>query len=386
MVEATVLEAEQPDVAPSALAAVGEARQLRLLALVPKPIGMSPGQRFRLEQWAPLLAARHGITIDFVPFESPGLTDILYKPGHTVGKAGRVGYDFARRAGTLIKARKYDGVVIYREAALVGGAIYERLLAYLGKPVFFDFDDAIWREVGSANGIFSKLHFWGKTSANCTLASAVTVGNQYLASYARERNDKVFVLPTSIDLDKYPVQPELAYDDPFVICWTGSTTTLLNFEHARPALERFAATRRTVVKVICNRPPYRPIEGAENVFVPWSETDEAKEIGASHVGIMPLQNDDYMRGKCGLKALQYMATGRPVLLSPVGMNVDLVRHGENGFLADGADEWVDVLTRLADSRDLRQRVGSAGRKTVEEGYSGAVVAEQFARVVRATII
>lgn len=385
MVEAPVLKGATARGESAAQSIGASGPPLRLLAFVPKPGGMSPGQRFRLEQWAPFLASRHGITIDFVPFESPGLTDILYESGHTLQKAGWVGYDFTRRVAALLKARRYDGAIVYREAALIGGAIYERLLRWLDIPLFFDFDDAIWREVGTANGIFSRLHFWGKTSVNCRIASAVTVGNEYLASYARERNKNVFVLPTSIDLEKYPVQPELDQEEPFVICWTGSTTTRINLEHARTALERFAALRRTVVKVICNQPLQRPIANAETLFVPWSDRGEAKEIGASHVGIMPLQNDDYMRGKCGLKALQYMATGRPVVLSPVGMNADLVQNGQNGFLADGPEEWVEALTGLADSRELRQRVGAAGRKTVEESYSGAVVAERFAQAVRTTL-
>nr|WP_295371092.1 glycosyltransferase [uncultured Sphingosinicella sp.] len=381
MVQAAVLERSPP---------VGSSgrRPLRLLVLAPKPQGLSPGQRFRLEQWAPHLAAHHGITLDFLPFESPGLTRVLYKPGHQLEKAGRVAFDFARRAAAVVKARRYDGVIVYREAALIGPAFYERLLAWLNVPVFFDFDDAIWREgelAASANGIFQRLHFWGKTSTTCRLASAVLVGNEYLADYARERNDKVFILPTSIELPKYPVQPELDYEEPFVICWTGSHSTLAHFERARAPLERLATMRRIVVKIICNKRPERPIPGAENIFVAWSEEGEAEQIGASHVGIMPLPDNDYTRGKCGLKALQYMATGRPVVISPVGMNLELVQSGQNGFLADTDEEWIEALTRLADSRELRSRIGPAGRKTVEDRYSGEVVSRMFADAVRATL-
>lgn len=361
---------------------------LRLLVLVPKPVGMSPGQRFRLEQWAPHAKADHGITLDFLPFESPGLTRILYKRGYHFEKAARVAFDFARRASAVVRARRYDAAVVYREAALIGPAIYERLLAWAGVPMFFDFDDAIWREgelAASQNGIFQRLHFWGKTSTTCRLARAVLVGNAYLAEYAGKRNANVHVLPTSIELDRYPLQPELVDDDPFVVCWTGSTSTLAHFEQARTALERLAATRRIVVKVICNKPPDRPIAGAQNVFVPWREEGEAEVIGASHVGIMPLPDNEYTRGKCGLKALQYMATGRPVVIAPVGMNVDLVRSGKNGFLASTDDEWVEALTRLADSRELRTRIGEAGRRTVEQGYSAQVVAKMFAEAVRSAL-
>lgn len=363
---------------------VGVHPPIRLLALVPKPKGLSPGQRFRLEQWAPHLASGEGIQLDFLPFESPRLTELLYKPGHRPEKAFWVSVDFVRRARALLASRRYDGVVVYREAALIGPAIYERAFAYAGKPLFFDFDDAIWLpgQLSAANGVFSRLHFWGKTSTTCRLATAVIVGNEYLATYARARNSNVFVVPTSIELERYPVQPELPDDEPFVIGWSGSTHTLPHFEHARPALELLANRRRVVVKVICNKPPATPIAGAENVFVPWSERGEAEAIGSVHVGIMPLPDDEYTRGKCGLKALQFMATGRPVVLSPVGMNADLVRSGENGFLAGSLDEWVGALEKLAGSGALRRRLGGAGRSTVEQRYSAGVASKLFARAVR----
>ncbi len=382
MVQASVLS-------PAAKAEPAPARRpLRLLVLNPKPTGLSPGQRFRLEQWAPRVAKRHGITLDFEAFESPRLTELLYQPGQKPAKALWVARDFLRRAETVVRARRYDGVIVYREAALIGPAIYERLFAWTNVPMFFDFDDSIWQgsaQISPVNGLFSRLHFWGKTSTTCRLSSAVLVGNEYLADYARKRNDHVYVLPTSIELEKYPVQPELASDDPFVVCWTGSTTTLAHFEHARAILERLAAKRRIVVKVICNKAPARPIAGAENVFVPWTAQGEAEEVGASHVGIMPVPADEYSRGKCGLKALQYMATGRPVVLSPVGMNADLVQSGKNGFLATTEDEWVDALEQLASSRELRVRLGAAGRRTIEEHYSAEVVADLFAAAVRSTL-
>jgi glycosyltransferase involved in cell wall biosynthesis len=377
--EATVLDRAVPARGP---------RPLRLLALVPRPTGASPGQRYRIEQWAPVLAARHGINVDFAPFESPGLSGILYKPGHTAEKIGRVSFDFVRRLAAVVRARRYDGVLVYREASLVGPAFYERLVTALKVPLFFDFDDAIWLEGqpgASANGLFSRMHFWGKTSTNCRVASAVLVGNAYLAAYAAERNSQVFILPSTIDLAKYPVQPEPASNDPFVICWTGSASTLAHFETARVALERFAAQRPTVIRIICSHPPERPIAGAQNVFVPWSEQGEAEAVGACHVGIMPLPDNQYTQGKCGMKALQYMATGRPAVIAPVGMNRDLVQHGENGFLAGTDDEWVDALTRLADSPDLRKRMGDAGRRTVEDHYSGEAVAAKFAEAIRASI-
>ena len=359
-------------------------RPLRMLALVAKGWGISPAQRFRLEQWAPYLAREHGIILDFRPFESPQLTKILYGKGHVAEKVWWTSFDFLRRAKMVALARRYDGVVISREAALIGPAIYERLLALTGAPMVFDFDDTIWlsQPGASANGFFSRLRFPGKAAAACRLATAVTPGNQYLATYASRFNNRVFVVPTSIELNTYQVQPELQFNDPFVVCWTGSTTTLAHFECAREALEQLARERRIIVKVICNIPPSRPIAGAETQFVEWRQEREVAEIGAAHVGIMPLPDDDISRGKCGLKALQYMATGRPAIVAPVGMNRDLITHRVNGLFASSTEALVSALRELADDPNRRREMGLRARETVQQHFSARSVASRFAAVIR----
>jgi glycosyltransferase involved in cell wall biosynthesis len=360
--------------------------RIRLVAFVPKPIGLAPGQRFRLEQWAPVLARDYRIDIDFVPFESPRLTEIIFKPGRHVEKAYWVLRDFLRRYGAMRTARDYDAAVIYREMGMLGPAVYERMLVRAGVPFFFDFDDAIWMQpAGGSNPLFGWLHFWGKTRTNCRLARAVVTGNTYLADFARQYNPSTYLVPTSIDLAKYPVQPEPQSDDPFVIVWSGSTHTLQHLEHARPVLERFGTMRRTRLRIICNVPPHRKVANVENEFLPWNGETEARDLGAAHVGIMPLPDDPFTRGKCALKGLQYMAVGRPAVMSPVGVNADIVRTGENGVLASTEDEWIASLESLAVSRDLRARLGAAGRATVEERFSTPVVARLFADMVEKTL-
>lgn len=354
----------------------------RLLVLTSKPAGMSPSQRYRLEQWAPYLAAEHGIDLEFAPFESEALAARLYRPGHLLAKSGLTVRDYVRRSAILGRARHFDAIVIHREAALIGPAIYERLLARSGKPIIYDFDDAIWSP-GQAwkNGLFSRLHFPGKTASICRLADAVTVGNDYIGNYARRQNDRVFVVPSSIDLSRYPALPEARDGDRLVVSWTGSVSTLVHFEHVRPALEQFAKLRPLKVRVICSDPPSRPIAGAEMEFVRWSADREAADVAKCHVGIMPLPDDEVSRGKGGMKALQFMATGRPVIVSPVGVNCDIVRDGKNGLLAGTVDDWVAALTSVADDPSLRARLGKAARATVELNYGATVSAAEFAKVV-----
>jgi glycosyltransferase involved in cell wall biosynthesis len=363
-----------------------ETGRLRCLVLASKAHGLAPGQRFRFEQWAPHLARDHHIDLDLLPFESPALAEILYRPGQIVRKAALTSYDFIRRARAIAIAAEYDAVLVFREAALLGPALYERMIVRRGIPLIFDFDDSIWSPAQEqANGIFSRLHSYGKFKTICRLARAVTPGNEFLAAYARAYNPAVHVLPTSIELDEYPVQPPLPADDPFTICWTGSTSTLAHFEHAREALEIVASQIPVRVRVICNSPPKRDIAGAETVFVPWSAKNEAVEIGACHIGIMPLPDDEVTRGKCGLKALQYMATGRPAVVSPVGMNSDLVQHRVNGLLASTVDEWVAGLLEMSEASSNRTAMGERARASVEAGYSAEAVAAMFAKVLKSSV-
>jgi glycosyltransferase involved in cell wall biosynthesis len=303
-----------------------------------------------------------------------------------VTKAAYVVYDFFRRAKALPASRSYDAVLVSREAALIGPAIYERLIGWTGKPIIYDFDDSIWSPAqAKTNGLFSRLHFYGKTSSICRLAAAVTAGNDFLADYARQRSKSVFVVPSSIELEDYPLIPEPADDGKFIVCWTGSNSTLAHFEHARPALEKLAKATPLTVKVICNKPPRNPIAGAEMRFVPWSADREAAELSDCHAGIMPLPEDEVTRGKCGMKALQFMAVGRPVVISPVGVNADIVQHRQNGFLAATTDDFVHALLELSKDPGLRCRVGRNARKTVEERYSAEIAARKFSDVVRVVV-
>ena len=354
----------------------------RLLVLASKPFGLAPSQRYRLEQWAPHLASEHNIRLDFAPFESDRLCELLYQPGHVQRKALWIMRDFIRRSAVVPRSRSYDGLVIHREASLIGPAFYETLLALLGKPIIYDFDDAIWSsDQLTINGAFSRLHFFRKTSRICKLAAAVTVGNNHLADYAGRRNAFVTIVPSSIELADYPEIPEAVNHRKFVVSWTGSMSTLVHFECARPALERLANRVPLVVKVISSRPPDRPVAGAEMQFVPWSAKSEAQDVADCHVGIMPLPDNEATRGKGGMKALQYMATGRPVIVSPVGLNTKLVRHGHNGYLAQSDNEWIEALLKLQSSAQLRSLLGRNARRSVIDDYTAEISASKFAAVV-----
>jgi len=340
---------------------------MKVLAIMPALYDTSPGQRYRLEQWEPLLRER-GVEITYAPFEDEELHALLYKPGLMGKKIQLVTRALGRRMSLIRNARDYDLVYILREAALLGPPMFERLIHQRRVPIVFDFDDAIFVSYKSpSNGYLSYLKFASKTRTICRIASHVMVGNPYLAEYARQVNDRVTVIPTTIDTEKYQAPPPKNSSGPPVIGWTGSYSTVQHLDTLRGALKKLAERESFRLRVI-GTPTYEcaPVDVEA---MPWRANTELEDLSAIDIGVMPLPDDRWSKGKCGLKALQFMALGIPTICSPVGVNTDIIQDDQNGFLAGTEDEWVDKLSRLIRSHELRQRLGQAGRVTVEQKYS-----------------
>jgi glycosyltransferase involved in cell wall biosynthesis len=352
---------------------------MRVLAWVPQEVDTSPGQRFRLEEWAPYLD-REGIEIVYSPFSDQALGALLKQPRRLVPKAAGVLGALGRRLIEARQAGKFDLVYVFREGALIGPAIAERILGWTGVPYVFDFDDAVWvRYVSPANSYLSYLRFPAKTAAVCRRAQHVMAGNPYLREYALRFNPRVSVIPTTIDTARYRPLPFRTSARP-IIGWTGSYSTEQYLELVRPALERLRA-RHDFRLVVIGGGGFRA-DGVEVEHRPWRSATETDDLADIDIGLMPLPDAEWERGKCGLKALQYMALAIPVVVSPVGVNSDIVGDGVNGFLARTLPEWESALERLLTNAELRRRLGLEGRATVERNYSAAVVAPRVAAIFR----
>jgi len=367
-------------VALDALPAPAEDKPLRVLALVTSPVDRMPAQRFRIEQWAPGLA-RRGVTLEFDCLQSPELEDLIYSQGHYAAKAWMIAEGMLRRARGLRHVKEFDVVYLLRESARLGPAIFERWLASAGVPYVFDFDDAIFlSNVTRANKAFGFLKCPGKTATSCRLATHVMAGNEYLADYARQFNPRVTVVPTTIDTDKYrPSQPRQESPSPLLV-WTGSATTAPYLENLSGALLELQKHHDFRLRVI--GAPQASLPGLDVEVLPWQAETEAADLHGAWAGLMPVPNDAWGRGKCGCKALQYMAVGVPAVCSPVGVNSQIIQDGENGFLASSDREWVEKLDLLLSSPKLRCRMGQRGRATVEGRYSAEVQVPRVAEIFR----
>ncbi|MFT3885384.1 MAG: glycosyltransferase family 4 protein [Flavobacteriales bacterium] len=342
----------------------------RILFIAAHRPGRSPSQRYRFEQFVPYWE-RHGYTFDYAWLIDAEDDKRFYAPGNLSAKAGIFLKSLKRRTEHVRRAAQADLVLVQREAFMTGTTRFERALARTGKPFVFDFDDAIWHlDVSAANRRLSWLKAPGKTAKIIGLADQVIAGNDYLADHARRYNPVVVTIPTVIDTDVYrPLPAVRRADGKLTIGWTGSYTSLAHLQQVLPLLRRLneAWKEKLVFRVISDRDLYAPGLEVENVR--WSAATEAEDLAAIDIGIMPLPDNEWSRGKCGFKGLQYMGMGRPVVLSRVGVNKTIVCDGKNGFLAGTDSEWLEKLGHLIADDELRRRMGRAARATVEQQYS-----------------
>ena len=339
---------------------------------MPYPVGQAPSQRFRFEQYLGALAAA-GHRYRLAPFISAATWAILYRPGHTAAKVGGIVAGFGRRLALLFQVPSYDVVFIHREAAPLGPPLFEWFIArVLGKRVVYDFDDAIWLPaISEANRLAAGLKWHGKVASVCRWAWRTSCGNAYLAAYARQFNPRTVINPTTIDTEHLHNRlRDQAAPGRFVIGWTGTHSTLKYLAQVLPVLRKLEDEGLDFeFRVVSNQPPALAPALRSLVFVPWQKATEIDDLLAFHVGLMPLEDDPWANGKCAFKALQYMALGIPALVSPVGMNTEVVEHGRNGFVCATPAAWEAALRQLLAAPGLRQTLGQAARATVETRYS-----------------
>jgi glycosyltransferase involved in cell wall biosynthesis len=276
--------------------------------------------------------------------------------------SGRYGLRTWERRSLL---READVVVLHQ---IKLSALEARLFAAFSHRRVFDVDDAIYVRKPRRLGEAADDSLWRrkKFAATCRWVDVVAAGNEVLAGVARVTARAVTVLPTSIDTAAYQPSTATAADPP-TIAWIGSPENLVYLEMIRPALARLTTRYSTLrMRVICSRFPEWPEVAVEPVV--WSSATEAAALAGAHIGVMPLSDDAWARGKCAFKLLQYMAAALPCVASPVGANTEAVVDGVNGFHADSDQEWERHLETLIRSPELRARFGANGRAHVESRF------------------
>ncbi|NJM51018.1 MAG: glycosyltransferase family 4 protein [Sphingomonadales bacterium] len=340
--------------------------------------------RLRTLQYIPWLE-KAGAKVDVQSFFGRDYVDRLYA-GQGKGLREAAG-PYARRLFALLRARRYDLIWIEKELFPYLPGWMERAARLSGTPYIVDYDDAIFHNYDAHRSAFLRRILGRKLDALLTGSAAVTAGNGYLMDYARRHGAaRTEFLPTVIDLDKYPLHPapqEEQEGERIRIGWIGTPTTAKYLVQILPQLEAVAA-RHPVTLVTIGAPQMKvtaPLAIEQHI---WREDEEAGRLSHIDIGIMPLPDEPFERGKCGYKLIQYMACGRPVVASPVGVNMDIVGE-ECGLLASGGDAWLNALERLCRDADLRCSMGAAGRAKVEAHYAVQVTAPRLIRLMAAVM-
>jgi glycosyltransferase involved in cell wall biosynthesis len=283
------------------------------------------------------------------------------------------------RIRRIRSVRRADLVVIQRRL-LPRWAL--ELLRRAARRLVFDFDDAIHRPDSSSEKDRSAVRL-RRFAATVRAADVVVAGNDSLRAEAARLADssRLRVIPTCIEPARYTAARHARRGGAVELAWIGSRSTLEGLERAAPIIDAVGrAVPGIALKVICDRfPRFRDMPVRE---VRWSAEDETAELAAADVGVSWLPDDAWSRGKCGLKVLQYMAAGLPVVANPVGVQAAMVLPGETGFLASSPEEWTAAVRRLADDPDLRRRMGAAARRRVETEWSTERAAGLWVEILR----
>ena len=338
---------------------------------------LGASSRLRMLQYVPALRAA-GFDVDLHPLLDDRYVQGLYA-GH-VPKAHVVRLYF-RRLRQLLSRQQYDVVWVEKELFPWLPAMFERALLTKRTALVLDYDDAVFHRYDGHSSVLVRTLLGRKIAAVMRRADLVTAGNEYLAEYARAAGcRRVEWLPTVIDLDRYPAPAPRAANAPVTIGWIGSPATADYLKTVDPVLRQLR--ERHPVRCVAIGARDDQVSGSQFESWTWSEGTEAAQLQQFDIGIMPLPDEPWERGKCGYKLIQYMACGLPVIASPVGANRSIVVDGDNGFLAGDDRQWLGALEWLVADPSLRERMGARGRQMVQQTYCVQVQAPRLVDMLR----
>jgi len=340
-----------------------------------------PSSRYRFYQFLPYLD-KEGFDISIFPLFNKKYINNLYFDQRVRTLLNPLSAYF-RRTYKLLSDRSYDLVWMEKEALPWIPASIEKLLCKRSIPNVIDYDDAVYHRYDQHRNPLIRFALSKKIEKLMSFSTVVIVGNKYIAEYAMEAGAKqVEILPTVVDADIY-VQKNCKGNKNFTIGWIGSPTTSRYLNVATPALNQLC--QNTDVQFSAIGALEKDMVEIPVQLIPWQEKTEVHELNRFDVGIMPLPDTPWERGKCGFKLIQYMAAGLPVIASPVGVNSEIVDHGITGFLASSTEEWVKYLRILKDDSELRRTMGVAGRRIVEKKYSLEIVSPKLVSILKEAV-
>jgi glycosyltransferase involved in cell wall biosynthesis len=338
---------------------------VKVLAVATHPVE-GASTRYRLLAYLPALE-RHGFRVTFHPFFPSGVLDSIYGPGNRLRRAYYVLRGTIERS-IYLRSREFALLFIHRELFPLGRSFLLSRLKKREVGIVYDYDDALFLPQRRGRWLLEKLEDPDGTRQLIAASDTVIAGNAFLLEYAKRYNPRAILIPTAIETAKIRARAFDAEHGRCVVGWIGSHTTEKYVHGLVPVLEKLSANASFSVKIVGARQEVS-IGGVEVVQLPWELNRETEDFQSCDIGVYPLWNDEWAKGKCGFKAIQFMAAGVPVVASSVGANSEIIRDGVDGFLASSEEEWYSKILLLLRDAGLRREMGLAGRRTVEERYS-----------------
>lgn len=353
---------------------------MKILFIEPHPTE-GPSSRYRVEQYVPYFES-NGIKCIVRPFVSSKFYKIIYKKGFYLQKIAFFVQSSFRRLLDIFIATKSDIIFVHLEAFPFGPPLFEWIFKKIGKKIIYDLDDAIYiRNASPANRFLKYLKYPSKIKNILKIADHVITCNEYLAVYASKYNKNVTVIPTSVNTEKFTPKIKEAAGD-ITIGWIGSYSTGRYLEELRSVFYCLAKQYKFVLKIIGAGEVGIESQGINLIKLDWSLADEIQQFQSLDIGVYPLPDNEWTRGKTGFKTIQYMSVGIPCVVSNVGTNRCIVQDGVNGYLAKTEEDWVEKISKLIEDAELRKKIGLAGRRTVEEKFSLKVNALKNLEIIK----
>ena len=348
--------------------------------LVPYPKGLGPSQRFRVDIYFKAMEEA-GLNIEYHPFMDEEVYNRFYDKGAWGMKIWAVVKGVFLRFLLMFRLGSFSKVFIQREAAPLGPPFFEWVITKLWKkPLIYDIDDAIWLpNYALANASLHQLKMYSKVDSIMKWSSLIIAGNDFLAERGRQFNANVIIIPTIVDTQDYhfPIKGDRqSKAKEITLGWTGTHSTNRFIEHIAPVLERLAERHEFRLLIISNKRPDMTLKNLE--YRDWSLAKEISDLREMDIGLMPMIADfDFAEGKCGFKAIQFMALEIPVIIGGLGVNSQIVQHGVNGYICDTMEEWERSLDEVLSNPEKLKELAKKGRETIVAKYSLESQAKRF---------
>jgi L-malate glycosyltransferase len=357
----------------------------RILVICPYPPDTAAGQRLKYEQYIPQWKEA-GYEVEISSFMSDKLWKVVYQKGHYITKLIETFKGYLKRRKDVRRAASFDLIYVFMYVTPFGNSLIEKQLFKQNPRVIFDLEDN--RFVGAnpeASGFIQRLRGIEKTEYLVKHAKHVITSSPDLNEYCLKINldKKCTYITSSINLDRYQPRSTEKENETIHIGWTGTFSTRPFLDLLIPVFH--ALRKRMNYKLVVIGDFDYELPGIDVVSLRWKKETEIEDLQRIDIGVYPLPLHDWVMGKSGLKAIQYMAMQLPCVCTNVGTAKRFIQSGKNGVLVNTDEEWVDALYELAHNKTLREQMGRAGRKTVEENFSTKVVAQKYLDVLHKVV-